>query len=144
MAEFEFAGVTFKGGRLFAILTALSTLGGIAWGGFEFYKDYMDMKEIIAEIDTDAIAARNNEIEIRLEDAISYTRDIKNDMKGDIDRIDVGLDKLKVKVEDSKQHVESTVEHFEEKTENAIDKFEGKTKNNSRKLRMILKRLKMN
>ena len=66
MAEFEFAGVTFKGGRLFAILTALSTLGAATWGVFEFYKDYMDMKEIIAEIDTDAITARNNEIEIRL------------------------------------------------------------------------------
>ena len=55
MAEFEFAGTTFRGGKMFAILTALSTLGGGAWAGFEFYKDYMDMKEIIQEIDIDAI-----------------------------------------------------------------------------------------
>ena len=27
MAEFEFGGMTFKGGKMFAILTALSTLG---------------------------------------------------------------------------------------------------------------------
>ena len=53
MAEFEFAGTTFRGGKMFAILTALSTLGGGAWGGFEIYKDYMDMKEIIQEIDID-------------------------------------------------------------------------------------------
>ena len=51
MAEFEFAGTTFRGGKMFAVLTALSTLGGGAWAGFEFYKDYMDMKEIESERD---------------------------------------------------------------------------------------------
>ena len=55
---------------MFAVLTALSTLGGGAWAGFEFYKDYMDMKEIIQNIDTDAIAARNNVIETKLDEAI--------------------------------------------------------------------------
>jgi hypothetical protein len=67
MAEVEFGGVKFTGGKMFAVLTALSTLGGAAWGGFEVYKDYMDMKEIITNIDTDAIDARNNEIEIKLD-----------------------------------------------------------------------------
>ena len=46
MAEVEIAGMTFKGGKMAIILTALSTLGGASWAGFEFYKDYMDMKEI--------------------------------------------------------------------------------------------------
>ena len=50
MAEFEFAGTTFRGGKMFAVLTALSTLGGGLWAGFEFYKDYMDMKEIVQNI----------------------------------------------------------------------------------------------
>ena len=47
MAEFEFAGMTFKGGKMFMVLTALSTLGGGAWGAFEFYNDYRNMKETI-------------------------------------------------------------------------------------------------
>ena len=63
MAEVEFGGLKFSGGKMVALLTALSTLGGAAWGGFEIYKDYMDMKEIIQNIDTDAIAARNDVIE---------------------------------------------------------------------------------
>ena len=67
MAEFEFAGTTFRGGKMAVVLTALSTLGGGAWGAFEFYADYMDMKEIIQNIDTSAIEARNNEIEIKLD-----------------------------------------------------------------------------
>ena len=49
MAEFEFAGMTFKGGKMFIVLTALSTLGGAAWGAFEFYNDYRNMKAQIEE-----------------------------------------------------------------------------------------------
>ena len=45
--EVEFAGVKFRGGKIFIIVTALSTLGGGLYGAFEFYKDYMDMKEKI-------------------------------------------------------------------------------------------------
>ena len=37
MAEFEFAGMTFKGGKAAIVFTALSTLGGALWAGFEFY-----------------------------------------------------------------------------------------------------------
>ena len=45
--EVEFAGVKFRGGKIFVIVTALSTLGGGLYAGFEFWKDYMDMKEKI-------------------------------------------------------------------------------------------------
>ena len=47
MAEVEVGGVKFRGGKIFVILTALTTAGGALWGGFEFYKDYLDMKEQI-------------------------------------------------------------------------------------------------
>mgnify|MGYP003135546956 CR=1 FL=1 len=47
MAEVEVGGVKFRGGKIAIVLTALSTLGGAMWGGFEFYKDYMDMREKI-------------------------------------------------------------------------------------------------
>jgi predicted nucleic acid-binding Zn-ribbon protein len=86
MAEFEFAGTTFKGGKMFAVLTALSTLGGGAWGAFEFYADYMDMKEIVQNIDIDEIQSANVLQLQKLEDAIGYTQDIKNDLKSDISR----------------------------------------------------------
>ncbi len=84
MAEVEIAGMTFKGGKMAIILTALSTLGGASWAGFEFYKDYMDMKEIVQNIDVDAIEARNTQIEQKLDDAIEYTRDIKSGLRDDI------------------------------------------------------------
>ena len=42
MAEIEFAGIKFKGGRMVAVAMGLSTLVGGLYGGFEVYKDYMD------------------------------------------------------------------------------------------------------
>lgn len=86
MAEFEFGGMTFRGGRMMIVLTALSTAGGALWGGFEFYKDYMDMKEIIQNIDIESIAAANELQLQKLNDAIDYTRDIKDDLRQDIIR----------------------------------------------------------
>lgn len=106
MAEFEFGGMTFKGGKMFAILTALSTLGGAAWGGFEFYKDYMDMKEIIQNIDIQEIQAANELQLQKLEDAIGYTQDIKDDLKQDILR----LEALVASVEDKTDRVKSRVD----------------------------------
>ena len=88
MAEVEFGGMTFKGGKMMILLTALSTLGGASWAAFEFYKDYMDMKEIVQNIDVGEIEARNNLIETKLEEAIDHTRDIKNSLKDDILRIE--------------------------------------------------------
>ena len=48
MAEVEFGGVKFRGGKMVAIIMALSTLVGGLYGGFEVYKDYMDMKKKIS------------------------------------------------------------------------------------------------
>ena len=106
MAEIEFAGMTFKGGKMFVILTALSTLGGGLWGGFEFYKDYMDMREIVQNIDVGAIEARNNEIEIKLEEALDYTRDIKNSLRDDIMRIERVTDTTSNRVKDIQDSID--------------------------------------
>ena len=106
MAEIEFAGMTFKGGKMFVVLTALSTLGGALWGGFEFYKDYMDMKEIVQNIDVGAIEARNNEIEIKLEEAIAYTRDIKGSLRADIDRIERVSDSTSTRVKNIQDNID--------------------------------------
>jgi ABC-type transporter Mla subunit MlaD len=106
MAEIEFAGMTFKGGKMVVVLTALSTLGGALWGGFEFYKDYMDMREIVQNIDVGAIEARNNEIEIKLEEAIAYTRDIKGSLRADIDRVERLSDSTSTRVKTIQDNID--------------------------------------
>jgi len=52
MAEVEFGGVKFSGGKMFALITALTTLGGALWGGFEVYARYKAMEEKIDAFET--------------------------------------------------------------------------------------------
>ena len=106
MAEFEFAGMTFKGGKAAIVFTALSTLGGVSWAGFEFYKDYMDMREVVQNIDVGAIEARNAVIETKLDEAIEFTRDIKGSLRADIDRVERVTDKTSTRVKDIQDDID--------------------------------------
>ena len=120
MAEFEFGGMTFKGGKMFAILTALSTLGGAAWGGFEFYKDYMDMREIVQNVDVDEIAAANDLQMQKLNDAIKYTTEIREDLADDVARLEGQI----VVLEGQVQRAETTVRKLRNDVYTKLDTFE--------------------
>lgn len=135
MAELEFGGLKFTGGKMFAVLTALSTLGGGAWAGFEIYADYMDMKEIIQNIDIEAIQAANELQLQKLNDAIDYTRDIKDDLRQDIIRaegvaedasrrtkdIQDSIDDRLREIENLNRETEKDVRDTMRETENRID-----------------------
>ena len=95
------------------VLTALSTLGGALWGGFEFYKDYMDMKEIIQNIDIDEIAAANALQLQKLEDAIDYTRDIKNDLRQDILRVEGVAEDASRRVKETQRDIDDRLRVME-------------------------------
>ena len=49
MPSIEYAGMKVTGGKMFAILTLLGALGSGAWAVFNFYSDYLSMKEKILE-----------------------------------------------------------------------------------------------
>ena len=107
--EVEFAGVKFRGGKIFVIITALSTLGGGLYAGFEFWKDYMDMKEKIEKYTAPDLSGFDKrmavlradmnalqKIEQVIEDSAISTRDeartIKNDLKAEIIRTEKIVD----------------------------------------------------
>ena len=123
MAEFEFGGMTLKGGKAAVLLTALSTLGGASWAAFEFYKDYTDMKEVVQNIDTDAIAARNIQIEQKLDDAIEYTRDIKTGLRDDILAIEKQADRAEDKVRTMENEVREMIDKASERFETKRDQM---------------------
>ena len=106
--EIEVGGATIKGGKLMLIVPIVSALGGGLWGGFEFYKDYMDMKEIIQNIDIDSIQSENTLVQTKLDKAIDYTRDIKDDLREDILKMEGYIDKIDSKVEKSVDSVRET------------------------------------
>lgn len=127
MAEVEFGGMTFKGGKMMVLLTALSTLGGALWGGFEFYKDYMDMKEIIQNIDTDEIAARNAVIETKLDEAIDYSRSIKNDLRDDFNRMEKNVDRIEDQNREMEDKVKTMIDKANERFDNKRESLQTDT-----------------
>jgi len=108
MAEVEIGGATIKGGKLMLLIPLLGTLGGGAWAGFEIYKDYMDMKEIVQEIDIDEIKAENELVLSKLDSAIVYTRDIKNNLRDDLLKLESYIDRIDKKVEKSGERIKTT------------------------------------
>ena len=123
MAEIEYGGIKVGGSKLLLVLPLIGTLGGGLWGGFEFYKDYMDMKEQIqnyvapdlSEFDKN-LAVLHEEMKITREDVViirdaigeqvDFMRDTKHDLRGDLVRMEKILDKVENdidKVEDEAQ-----------------------------------------
>ena len=125
MPEVEIGGATCRGGKLLLVLQLLGSLIGALWGGFEFYKDYMDMKEKIQTYvapDLSTFDKRIAIIESRLDEEISLfkeemqilkdevkliagvNRDMKVDMKTDIRRIEKIVEDTETRVkEDSRE-----------------------------------------
>ncbi len=152
MAEVEFAGVKFKGGKMVAIVMALSTLGGGLYAGFEFYKDYMNMREKIekytapdlSEFDK-KLAVLHEEMSslktemagvVQLEriikesadDARDYTKDIKRDLKGEIHHMSIQVDSIEQRGKEAFRLVRESIETNDTKVRkmvsDATDRFD--------------------
>ena len=117
MAEIEYGGIKVGGSKLLLVLPLIGTLGGGLWAGFEFYKDYMNMKEIIANIDTDEIAAKNAVLETKLDEALEYSRDIKNGLRDDIVRLERIVDKVEDDINNVEDDVRVTIDDAEDRFE---------------------------
>ena len=80
MAELEVAGIKFRGGKIFLVLTALTTAGGGLWGGFEFYKDYLNMKEQIQNYVAPDLSEFDKNIALTKEEMSSKTELIQTEI----------------------------------------------------------------
>lgn len=116
-------GITMTPTTIGALFALLGSIGGALYGSFEVYKDYMDMKEIISNIDTDAIEARNDVIETKLNEAIDYTRDIKDGLRADIIKLEQQVDRLDDKIDESELSIESTQDEIDETLKQVRDEM---------------------
>ena len=125
--EVEFAGVKFRGGKIFVIITALSTLGGGLYAGFEFYKDYMNMRSKIeryvapdlsgfekklAVLHEEMAALKQMEAMIKTsaDDARDYTKDIKRDLKDEMHHMSKQLDDIEKRGKEAFRLVRESIE----------------------------------
>jgi signal transduction histidine kinase len=134
VAEVEFAGLKFKGGKIFIILTALGTLMGGAWGVFEFYKDYLNMKDTISsyvapdlsgfdkrlDLVQQEVEMMQSEMSMILEEVglvADVAKELKNDLKADVRRIETIVEDVETRVKedsrDNERELKSTVDGIE-------------------------------
>ena len=132
--EIEIGGISFKGGKIFVVLTALSTAGGALWGGFEFYKDYMDMKEQIQSYVAPDLSGFQEQLSVfeekmialdtAVDDARGYTRDIKTDIRGDIDRLEAIVEATEDRTKEVQTEAFEAIRNMEKQTRESIDNAE--------------------
>lgn len=99
-----------------------SVLGGL-YGAFEVYKDYQSMKEAIQTYVAPDLSEINKKIAIvseQAEKSVQYTQDIKNDLKGDIRRLESVVDNVERTTKQSIRETESDMKILRKETEVAI------------------------
>ena len=97
--EVEFAGVKFRGGKIFVIITALSTLGGGLYAGFEFYKDYIDMKKKIVSYTAPDLSGFDKKLAVLEEQLNNVVKEVSSDLKV----VKIEFESLQSKVESFKE-----------------------------------------
>jgi len=113
VAQIEFAGIKFTGGKMALVITLLTSLIGGLWGGFEVYKDYMDMKAKIQNYSAPdlsgfdkRIAVLENELDLIMDEVTlvaDVAKELKNDLKSDVRRIETIVEDVEQRVkEDSR------------------------------------------
>jgi len=138
MAEVEVGGVKVKGGKSLAVLMGLGSLIGALYGGFEVYKDYMDMKDKLANLDVGAIEQRIDVAMVKLDEAIDYAKDIKNDLRSDVIAVEKALGDVEARIrlvegenresiQDAKKWFEDRSDKTEAQLNNAKEFFENKS-----------------
>jgi len=132
--EASFGGLTFKGGKIFALLVALSTLGGGLYGGFEFWKKFQDMSAAIEaytspdlsgfdkriDLVQQEVTMLQSEMSMILEEVqlvASTAKELRDDLKSSIRQL-----------QSDSRHIETIVDSIKNKTRDELRLFEDSIK----------------
>ena len=151
MAEVEYKGIKVGGSKLLLILPLLGTIGGGLWGGFELWHRYQAMEikinkyvapdlsgfdkriAIVEKSFRKEMKALRAEVSTTKESVIistDYTRDIKNDLKSDIQTLEKTVDDIERRGKDAFKLVRESVETNDRKVRNMIsinsDRFDSR------------------
>lgn len=116
-------GYSFTPAKLMIAAGILSSVLGGLYGAFTFYKDYMDMKQQIQEYvapDLSAINERISKIEERIvasdkitSDTMTYVRDIRTGLQGDIRELASVVDNTERRGRELDRELRGTVNSLE-------------------------------
>ncbi len=131
MAELEVAGIKFRGGKIFLVLTALSTAAGGLWGGFEFYKDYLNMKEQIQSYVAPDLSEFDKNIALTKEEMSSKTELIQTEVEMIMQEMEMMMSEIRL-VSDVANELKNDLRQDVRRVEKIVNDVEQQTKEDSR------------
>ena len=141
MAEVEYKGIKIGGSKMLLILPLLGTIAGGLWGGFELWHRYQAMEvkidkyvapdlsgfdkriAIIEKSFAKEMKILKTEVSIIKDSVIvstDYTRDIKNDLKSDIQTLERTVDDIERRGKDAFKLVRDSIEMNDTKVRTMI------------------------
>jgi septal ring factor EnvC (AmiA/AmiB activator) len=102
-------GYRFTIAQLGVVLAALSSLLGTLYAGFLMYQKV----ESIANLDLDAYSQQMEVMDAKVQEALDYSRDIKNGLRDDILRIETQTDRVEDMVRDTEEKVRVMIDDAE-------------------------------
>ena len=131
MAELEVAGIKFRGGKIFLVLTALTTAGGALWGGFEFYKDYLNMKEQIQNYVAPDLSEFDKNIALTKEEMSSKTELLQTEIEMLMGEMEMMMQEIRL-VSDVANELKNDLRQDVRRIESIVNDVEQQTKEDSR------------
>jgi len=116
-------GYAFTPAKLMIAGTIVSTILGGLYGAFEVYKDYMDMKDKIANYvapDLSELEKKLEVIEANVNKSTEYTQDIKNDLKNDIRRLETVVENVERSSKSGLRDADQTVNSTKKEVDQAV------------------------
>ena len=139
MAEVELpGGIKFKGGKIFVILTALTTAGGALWGGFEFYKDYLTMKEQLQEYVAPDLSGFDKDIAVMKEEMDSKTDLIQTEVEMLMSEMEMMMQEIRL-VADVANELKNDLRQDVRRVEKIVNDVEQLVKEDSRETNQELR-----
>ena len=129
--EMEFAGLKFKGGKIFVVLTALGTLLGGAWGVFEFYKDYLNMKDTISAYVAPDLSEFDKNIALTKEEMLSKTELIQTEVEMIMQEMEMMMSEIRL-VSDVANELKNDLRQDVRRVEKIVNDVEQQVKEDSR------------
>ncbi len=130
--ELEFAGVKVKGSKMLLILPLIGSLIGALWGGFVFYKDYLDMKEQIQSYVAPDLSTFDKRLEVMKSEldmvldevtiVADVAKELKNDLRQDVRRIETIVEDVEQRVKEDARENQKEFKELKNEIEERIQK----------------------
>ena len=118
-------GYEFTPAKLMVAFTLASSLLGGLYGAFEVYKDYQGMKKKISEYSAPDLSGFDKRLAVMEENSgksADYTREIKNDLKGDIRRNETVTEQVERSVKTAQRESDQEMRDMRKGVREDLDK----------------------